>query len=95
MNDASRPSVLRAAALLKSCDTARVEVAGYTDNLGSTATSLPLSQQRADAVKAALVRLGVPADRITSRGYGESHPIASNSTGAGRVANRRVELRVP
>jgi outer membrane protein OmpA-like peptidoglycan-associated protein len=94
VNDASRPSVVRVAAVLKSCTTPRVEVAGYTDNLGSTATSLPLSQQRADAVKAELVRLGVPGDRMTSRGYGEADPIASNSTGAGRVANRRVEIHV-
>ncbi|MEU0095144.1 OmpA family protein [Kribbella sp. NPDC006257] len=95
VNDPSRPSVLRAAALLKSCETARVEIAGYTDNLGSTASSLPLSQQRADAVKAALVKLGVPSDRMTSRGYGEANPVASNDTAAGRVANRRVEIRVP
>jgi outer membrane protein OmpA-like peptidoglycan-associated protein len=95
VNEASRPSVVRAAALLKSCDTARVEVAGHTDNLGSPATSLPLSQQRAGAVKATLVKLGVPADRITNRGYGETRPVASNRTAAGRIANRRVEIRVP
>ncbi|HEY0473386.1 MAG TPA: OmpA family protein [Kribbella sp.] len=95
VNERSRPNVVRAATLLKSCDTARVEVAGYTDNLGSHATSRPLSQQRANAVKATLVRLGVSADRITSRGYGEARPVASNSTAAGRIANRRVEIRVP
>jgi OOP family OmpA-OmpF porin len=95
VNDASRSSVLRAAALLKSCDTARVEVGGHTDNLGDPSTSLPLSQQRAEAVKAALVKLGVSADRIISRGYGETRPLASNSTSAGRIANRRVEIRVP
>jgi OOP family OmpA-OmpF porin len=95
VNDASRPSVTKAAAVLRSCDTARVEVAGYTDNLGSTASSQPLSQQRADAVKAALVRLGVSPERLVSRGYGEADPVAPNSTAAGRVANRRVELRVP
>jgi OOP family OmpA-OmpF porin len=95
VNDATKPTVTQAAALLKTCETARVEVAGYTDNLGSTASSLPLSQQRADEVKAELVRLGVPAERMTSRGYGESDPVASNDTAAGRVANRRVEIRVP
>lgn len=95
VNEETRGSVARAAALLKSCETAIVEVAGHTDNLGDPATSLPLSQQRADAVKAGLVKLGVPADRITSRGYGESLPVASNSTAAGRIANRRVEIRVP
>ncbi|MEV6281119.1 OmpA family protein [Kribbella sp. NPDC051770] len=95
VNERSRGSVARVAALLKSCGTARVEVAGHTDNLGDPATSLPLSQQRADAVKAELVRRGVPAARIISRGYGESEPVASNKTSAGRIANRRVEIRVP
>lgn len=93
VNDASKPAVLEAAALLKSCPTARVEVAGHTDNLGSPATSLPLSERRAAAMKAQLVRLGVAPDRIIATGYGESFPIASNDTGAGRIANRRVELR--
>jgi outer membrane protein OmpA-like peptidoglycan-associated protein len=94
VNDASRASVTKAAKLLLSCATFDVEVAGHTDNLGNPATSLPLSQQRADAVKTALVKLGVPAGRITSRGYGETRPVASNSTSAGRIANRRVEIRV-
>jgi OOP family OmpA-OmpF porin len=95
VSERSRGSVGRVAALLKSCATARVEVAGHTDNLGDPSTSLPLSQRRADAVTAQLVRLGVPAGRIISRGYGESEPIASNRTSAGRIANRRVEIRVP
>jgi OOP family OmpA-OmpF porin len=94
VNDASRASVTKAAKLLLSCATFDVEVAGHTDNLGNPATSLPLSQQRADAVKTALVRLGVPAERITSRGYGETRPVAPNTTSAGRIANRRVEIRV-
>ncbi|WP_344841765.1 OmpA family protein [Kribbella ginsengisoli] len=94
VNDASRASVTKAAKLLLSCASFDVEVSGHTDNLGNPATSLPLSQQRADAVKTALVKLGVPAGRITSRGYGETRPVASNSTSAGRIANRRVEIRV-
>lgn len=93
VNDASKPSVIRAAALLKSCTTARVELAGHTDDLGSSATSLPLSERRAAAVKTQLVKLGVSADRLLANGYGESFPIASNSTGTGRIANRRVEIR--
>ncbi|WP_238331945.1 OmpA family protein [Kribbella jejuensis] len=93
VNDASKPSIPKAAALLKSCPTARVELAGHTDNLGSVASSLPLSERRAAEVKAELVRLGVAADRIVTNGYGESFPIASNATGAGRIANRRVEIR--
>jgi OOP family OmpA-OmpF porin len=94
VNDASKPSVVRAAAVLKSCTSVRVEVAGHTDDLGSPATSLPLSERRAAAVKAELVRLGVNADRILAHGYGQAFPIASNATGAGRIANRRAELRV-
>ncbi|MGZ0152413.1 channel-forming protein ArfA/OmpATb [Kribbella sp. WER1] len=94
VNDASKPSVVEAAVLLKSCTTARVEVAGHTDNLGSPSTSLPLSERRAAAVKAELVRLGVAAGRITANGYGEAFPIASNTTGTGRIANRRAEIRV-
>jgi OmpA-OmpF porin, OOP family len=94
VNNASKPSVVKVATLLKSCPTARVEVAGHTDNLGTPASSLPLSERRAAAVKATLVRLGVPAARLLAHGYGETFPVASNDTPAGRIANRRVELRV-
>ncbi|HZX06572.1 OmpA family protein [Kribbella sp.] len=94
VNDASKPSVIKAAALLKSCTTVRVEVAGHTDNLGSPTTSLPLSERRAAAVKAELVRLGVTPGRITANGYGEAFPIAPNTTPTGRIANRRAEIRV-
>ncbi|MDX3005912.1 OmpA family protein [Kribbella solani] len=94
VNEASKPAVVKAAALLKSCGTVRVEIAGHTDDLGSPATSLPLSERRAAAVKAELVRLGVGANRLLPHGYGESFPIATNDTGAGRIANRRAELRV-
>jgi OOP family OmpA-OmpF porin len=94
VNNASKPTVVRAAALLRSCPSAFVEVAGHTDNLGSTASSLPLSERRAAAVKAELVRLGVAANHIHANGYGEAFPIAPNTTAAGRIANRRAEIRV-
>jgi OOP family OmpA-OmpF porin len=95
MNQQSRTSVVRVAALLKSCDSARVEVGGHTNNLGDPATSMPLSQRRADTVKAELVRLGVSGDRIITRAYGQTRPLLPNTTSAGRIANRRVEIKTP
>ena len=68
------------------------ELKGYTDSIGSEAYNLKLSQKRADVVRNALIKKGVPADRITAKGYGEASPVASNSTKAGRAENRRVEL---
>ena len=69
-----------------------VEVGGHTDNLGSEAANLRLSQARADAVRQYLIGKGVDAGRITAKGYGEGNPVADNATAAGRTANRRVEL---
>ncbi|AFL74473.1 OmpA family protein [Thiocystis violascens] len=65
---------------------------GHTDSLGSAARNLGLSEQRAIAIKAALVGLGVAQDRIRAEGIGEAKPIASNDTAEGRSRNRRVEL---
>jgi len=70
----------------------RIEVAGYTDNTGSAAGNLRLSQARADAVRTYLASKGVTPDRMTAKGYGAASPIATNATSAGRQQNRRVEL---
>jgi outer membrane protein OmpA-like peptidoglycan-associated protein len=70
----------------------RIEIAGYTDNTGSAATNLRLSQARADAVRAYLGSRSVTQDRMVAKGYGATNPIASNTTSAGRAQNRRVEL---
>jgi outer membrane protein OmpA-like peptidoglycan-associated protein len=70
----------------------RIEIAGYTDSVGSDEYNLLLSDRRAQSVMDYLVSLGVPAEKLTSRGYGENDPIASNDTDAGRAQNRRVEL---
>ncbi len=70
----------------------RVQIAGHTDNVGSDAANLQLSQQRADSVRSYLSSAGVMAQRMQSIGYGESRPIADNSTDYGRAQNRRVEV---
>lgn len=90
----SHQAVSKIAALLRTCGDAKVEVGGYTDNQGDPATSQPLSEARAKAVRAELVKDGIDGSRISARGYGESHPIASNATAAGQAANRRVEIKV-
>ncbi len=69
-----------------------VEVGGHTDNTGSRATNLRLSLLRAITVRDYLISKGVTPARITAKGYGPDSPVASNTTAAGRAANRRVEL---
>jgi outer membrane protein OmpA-like peptidoglycan-associated protein len=71
-----------------------VIVEGHTDSVGTDAYNQKLSRRRADAVRHYLVKHGIPANRITSEGFGESRPVASNDTADGRAQNRRVELRV-
>lgn len=70
----------------------RVVVTGYTDSVGSDTYNLKLSERRANTVRDALVADGIAADRITTRGMGESNPVASNDTAAGRAQNRRVDI---
>ena len=70
----------------------RVQIAGHTDNVGSDASNLQLSQQRANSVRTYLASTGVAAQRMQAVGYGESRPIADNSSDYGRAQNRRVEV---
>ncbi len=72
----------------------RIEVVGHTDNTGTVAYNQALSEQRARAVRGILVSDGVNGSRIIARGVGETQPIASNGTAAGRQANRRVEIYI-
>jgi outer membrane protein OmpA-like peptidoglycan-associated protein len=71
-----------------------IEIAGHTDNVGDDNLNLVLSQKRADAVKAYLVNKGGNAKQITAKGYGETKPIADNTTDDGKLKNRRVEFSV-
>jgi OOP family OmpA-OmpF porin len=78
--------------LLRQNPSATIVVEGHTDSTGVPADNLLLSRQRAAAVKNALVARGVSPDRITTKGYGQDRPIASNDTEQGRARNRRTEI---
>lgn len=69
-----------------------VMVEGFTDSTGSAAHNKDLSERRAASVAQALASLGVPRERIGTRGYGEAFPVASNDTASNRQLNRRVEI---
>jgi OOP family OmpA-OmpF porin len=71
-----------------------VELEGHTDSIGTEQYNQGLSERRAASVRDYLQKKGVDSGRITSRGFGESKPIADNKTRDGRAKNRRVEIRV-
>jgi OOP family OmpA-OmpF porin len=87
----SYPTLNRVADLLKSKNFS-LRLAGHTDSQGSDALNMSLSKDRAESIKAYLVSQGVNASRVEATGYGETQPIASNKTAAGRQKNRRVEF---
>jgi OOP family OmpA-OmpF porin len=76
------------------CPDARIEIAGHTDSDGSDELNLQLSQARAQSVRGYLVDRGIPSGRLIARGYGESSPVASNDTDAGKARNRRIEFNI-
>ncbi|WP_153800077.1 OmpA family protein [Foetidibacter luteolus] len=70
----------------------KLGVYGHTDNSGSDDVNIPLSEQRANAVKSYLLKKGLKSQRIETKGYGSTKPIADNNTAAGKSKNRRVEI---
>jgi outer membrane protein OmpA-like peptidoglycan-associated protein len=69
-----------------------VLVEGFTDSVGGADMNQQLSERRAGAVRSALLEMGVAADRIAMRGYGEAYPVAPNDNAGNRQLNRRVEI---
>jgi OOP family OmpA-OmpF porin len=72
---------------------AKVELDGFASSEGTAAHNMVLSRDRANSVKTYLVNSGVDAKKIKVKAYGETHPIADNSTEEGRVLNRRVQFK--
>lgn len=89
-----RPTLDQVAAVLNEYPNTYVDVYGHTDSTGSDAYNQGLSERRAAAVSSYLSSRGVSSARLGTRGFGESQPIASNDTEAGRAENRRVEIKV-
>lgn len=88
----SNEAMDRLLALLASNDKIKIEVNGHTDDVGNDENNMKLSQDRANAVRDLLIRRGIEPERIRAIGYGESKPVASNSTSEGKAKNRRTEF---
>jgi OOP family OmpA-OmpF porin len=92
LKTSSYPDLDKAAAQMKIDPSAKFALKGYASAEGTAAHNMELSVDRANAVKAYLINSGVNTDNITAQGYGESNPVADNTTEAGRILNRRVEI---
>ncbi len=88
----SIPTLLEIVKFLKIHPDIKIEIRGYTDNIGSKKFNLKLSQKRAEAVKEFLVKNGINETRLKAKGFGETNPIAPNNTEEGRAKNRRTEF---
>jgi outer membrane protein OmpA-like peptidoglycan-associated protein len=92
INGDSEPVLTQVREMLAAHPELKIKIEGHTDNVGGQAANLTLSQQRAAAVKAWLVKAGIAEDRLSTSGHGDSRPLAPNETDEGRGKNRRVEL---
>ena len=94
LQSSAREKLSKLSGIILSHPGLNLKIQGYTDNVGSDAFNMQLSQQRADAVRTYLISQGLSPDTITSEGLGKSNPVASNDSAVGRQQNRRVEIIV-
>jgi K(+)-stimulated pyrophosphate-energized sodium pump len=94
LDESSMSEVKNIASILKEYPNVKVKIGGYTDNTGSADGNLKLSHERAANVRAAIISEGIAEDRLTSEGFGQEHPVASNETEEGRKKNRRIAVSV-
>ncbi len=80
------------AKVLKENPSLKIEIQGHTDSIGSPDYNQPLSQKRAKVIQDYLVQQGIPQERLSAKGYGQSQPIAGNDNRDGRAQNRRTQL---
>jgi OmpA-OmpF porin, OOP family len=90
----SQTQIANIATIMKAYPSLALKIGGYTDNTGNAAANQTLSSERAKATEAALINLGIAPSRLSSEGYGNQFPVASNDTPEGRALNRRIAVRV-
>jgi outer membrane protein OmpA-like peptidoglycan-associated protein len=90
----SKTELNKLVAFLKQNATIKIEIGGHTDNVGDDKSNLSLSDKRAKAVLDFVTTEGIAATRLTSKGYGETKPIADNNTEQGKAKNRRTEITI-
>jgi len=94
LQKAAFPELNRVVDFMKQNPSVKIEIVGYTDDVGTAAYNLKLSEARAKAVYEYLVDHGIQADRMMYKGYGNTRPVGDNTTAAGRAANRRTEVLI-
>jgi len=95
LKGSSKGAINNVTRLMSSVPTMTIELRGHTDSTNSTGDpefNMKLSQQRADAVRDALIAAGIKAERVTAKGYGDTKPVATNTTEEGRARNRNTEF---
>lgn len=92
--ESSRPTLERVVGIVQDCEGLTITVEGHTDSVGAESANQALSERRANSVAKYLVRIGLPENRVSARGRGETAPIAPNDTADNRAKNRRIEFHI-